>query len=210
MEILIGLITIGVISLLAAMSPGPDFVVVAKNSLAYSRKAGIFTSIGVGLGIFVHVGYSIIGIGFLISKSIILFNIIKLIGAFYLIYLGYKLLKSKKENINISKHDYKKEKEKLGVFVKEGFLVNALNPKATLFFLSLFTQVISPETSYFIKSMYGIEIAVIVFVWFVTLSFFLTIKPVFKWHSRASSIFSKVMGGILVALGVKVALSNIR
>lgn len=67
--------TIAIISLLAAMSPGPDFIVVTKNSFSGSRAIGLCTALGVGLGIMSHVTYSLIGIGFIISQSIILFTI---------------------------------------------------------------------------------------------------------------------------------------
>ena len=77
--------TIAVISLLAAMSPGPDFIVVTKNSLSGSRGVGLCTALGVGLGILSHVTYSLIGIGFIISQSIILFAIIGVAIAYYFI-----------------------------------------------------------------------------------------------------------------------------
>jgi len=87
-------ITVAIIHLLAVMSPGPDFVMIMRNSLLYSRKTGIYSAIGLGAGIAVHVTYSLIGIGFIISKSVLLFSIIKLLGAGYLVYVGYKSLKA--------------------------------------------------------------------------------------------------------------------
>ena len=77
MEFLTLFIAVGIISLLAAMSPGPDFAVVTKNSLFGSRITGLYTAIGVGLGIFLHVTYSLVGIGVVISQSIVLFSVIK-------------------------------------------------------------------------------------------------------------------------------------
>lgn len=100
MEFLLPFVTIGIISLLAAMSPGPDFAVVTKNSLFGSRTTGLYTAVGVGLGIFLHVGYSLVGIGLVISQSIFIFSIIKYVGAAYLLYLGYQLLKVKKERMS--------------------------------------------------------------------------------------------------------------
>src|SRR3989344_3197595 len=155
-------IAIGIISLLAAMSPGPDFVVVTKNSLLGSRRTGLFTAVGVGFGILLHVAYSLLGIGFVISQSILLFSIIKYIGALYLLYLGYKLLRAKKTvSSEIGVNDSKVAISALGA-LREGFLTNALNPKATLFFLSIFTQVIGPETPLLLQATLGAEVAVIV------------------------------------------------
>jgi len=88
-------LTVVVVHLLAVMSPGPDFILISRNSLVYSRKVGIYSAIGLGLGILVHVTYSLVGIGFIISRSILLFSVLKFLGAGYLIYIGYKCLKAK-------------------------------------------------------------------------------------------------------------------
>jgi threonine/homoserine/homoserine lactone efflux protein len=88
-------ITVAIVHLFAVMSPGPDFAVVTRNSLFNSRKVGIYTSLGIALGIMVHVTYSLLGVGLLISRSILLFNIIKFVGAAYLIFIGYKSLRAK-------------------------------------------------------------------------------------------------------------------
>ena len=71
-------LTVALAHLLAVISPGPDFIMITRNSLIYSRRTGIYSSIGLGLGILVHVTYSLVGIGLIISKSIILFNTIKI------------------------------------------------------------------------------------------------------------------------------------
>jgi threonine/homoserine/homoserine lactone efflux protein len=103
-------LTIASIHLLAVMSPGPDFIMITRNTLVYSRKTGMYSAIGLGLGIGVHVLYCLMGIGLLISKSIVLFNSIKLIGAAYLFYIGYKSIRSKGTHLNI-KHEQKKIKK---------------------------------------------------------------------------------------------------
>ncbi len=144
-------ITVALIHLLAVMSPGPDFAMVTRNSLVYSRKSGVYTSVGLGLGIMVHVMYCLLGIGLLISRSIILFNVIKYIGAMYLIYIGYKSLKAKPQNISEVNKVSAMEKTLTPLnSIRIGFLTNVLNPKATIFFLALFTQVINPGTPKFI------------------------------------------------------------
>src|SRR5579871_852922 len=88
-------ITVASLHLLAVMSPGPDFVLISRNSLVYSRKTGIYSALGLALGISVHITYSLIGIGYIISKSILIFSTIKFLGAGYLIYIGYKSLRAK-------------------------------------------------------------------------------------------------------------------
>ncbi len=92
-------LTVAVIHLLAVISPGPDFAMISRNSLVYSRKTGIYSSLGLALGILVHVSYSLVGIGLIISRSIVIFSAIKFLGAGYLIYIGYKALKTKSHNL---------------------------------------------------------------------------------------------------------------
>ncbi|WP_077216996.1 LysE family transporter [Piscirickettsia litoralis] len=87
--------TIALIALLAAVSPGPDFVIVAKNALLYDRRSGVMTS--VGAGVLVHSFYCVLGLAVVISQSLLLFSLIKYLGAAYLIYLGVKSLFSEKK-----------------------------------------------------------------------------------------------------------------
>lgn len=83
------------ITVLAVISPGPDFAMVTRNSLLLSRRAGVLTALGIGLGVLIHVTYTLVGVGLLIQQSLWLFNAIKLAGAAYLVYLGVKMLRTR-------------------------------------------------------------------------------------------------------------------
>ena len=89
------LIAVITITLLAIISPGPDFAMVTRNCLLQSRRAGVFTALGIGLGVLVHVAYTLVGVGLLIEQSPWLFNTLRLAGACYLIYLGVKMLRAR-------------------------------------------------------------------------------------------------------------------
>ncbi len=206
MELLLSFGTFGIIALLAAVSPGPDFLVVSKNSIGYSRGLGIMTALGVGSAIFIHVGYTILGIGLIISKSIFLFSTIKLLGALYLCYLGLNLLRSKEEKISFDDltSDIMPQKTNAQAF-KEGFLTNALNPKATVFFVSVFSQIVSPKLPIFLQSLYGIEAAFIVFTWFAILATMLLYSRIKNVIGTFQTRMLKVMGAALILLGVSLA-----
>ena len=139
MSLLTELIAVVILQFLVIIAPGPDFVVICRNSLVYSRQTGIYSALGLTLGILVHASYSLIGIGFIISRSIVLFSLIKYLGAAYLIYLGYKSLiaKPEREILRQSRPQTSKDMSKLAA-VRIGFINNILNPKVTLFFLILF------------------------------------------------------------------------
>lgn len=202
--------TFTTITVLAAMSPGPDFAIVVKNSIAHSKRAGIYTALGIAAGLSVHVTYSLIGIGLIIAKSILLFNIIKLLGAAYLIYLGFKTFLSKQEKENIETIQKLKKDIPASQAFANGFLTNALNPKATLFFLGVFTQVISPKTPLLIRLGFGIEVMVIGFIWFTLLATTLNNHFVKDRVSKIQHYFVKAMGAVLVGLGLKIAFSSTR
>jgi len=203
------LLAIAVVHLLAVMSPGPDFAMVTRNSLIYSRKIAIYTSLGIALGISVHVAYSLLGIGIVISKSIILFNVIKYIGAAYLLYIGYKSLMSKPADA--ASQQIKIENIK-SISIREavwsGFLTNVLNPKATLFFLSLFTQIVDPVTPKYIQMIYGFEMMVITFVWFSIVAILFSNSLIKAKVNKFQHYIERVTGVVLIALGIKVALSG--
>ena len=140
-------LTVALIHLLAVASPGPDFAVVVRESVTHGRRAGTWTALGVGSAIFLHVGYSLLGIGLIVSQSIVLFNALKWAAAAYLLYIGFKALRAQpaKPVAEGELHREAGERTPRGAFTA-GFVTNGLNPKATLFFLSLFTVVINPHT----------------------------------------------------------------
>ena len=206
MEYLPAILTVALVHLLAVISPGPYFIMITRNSLVYSRKTGMYSAIGLGLGILVHVTYSLVGIGVLISKSILLFNIIKYIGAAYLIYIGYKSLTSKSSKLNLEGKEQKNDLSRLAA-LRIGFVTNVTNPKATLFFLSLFTLVINPSTPMFVKLIMGAEMSIVTALWFMLVAYLISHRLIKERLSKIQSSAEKFIGVVLIALGIKVALS---
>ncbi|WP_108061402.1 LysE family translocator [Poseidonibacter lekithochrous] len=191
----------------ALLSPGPDFAMVLKQSVTQGRKASIYSSIGIGLGISVHVVYTILGIGLIISKSIVLFSIVKFLGAFYLIYIGYKSLKSSGFELQADQTNTVKQVSNKKSFMM-GFLCNALNPKATLFFLSLFTVIISIDTPIYIQSIYGVFCIFATMAWFTFLSLVLSQDRVRRFFNNFGKWFDRTVGVVLISLGITIAFSK--
>lgn len=198
--------------LLAVASPGPDFALVLKNSLTQSKLAGLYTALGLGGGILIHVFYSLAGIGIIISQSILLFNVIKIAGALYLIWIGIQGLCSQKatpesENFNTGNNSNHNKINKLKSF-KQGFVTNLLNPKATLFFLSLFALVVDPATPLWIQIIYGVEMSIATVVWFSLLAVVFGGKKLRTKLFAVKHIIERAMGVVLVGLGIKVLTSK--
>lgn len=175
-----------------------------RNSLTYSRKTGIWTAVGFGIGIAVHIFYSLAGLALLISKSILLFNFIKFLGAGYLIYIGIKSFLSKSSKLEIKEQDSKLDIPSFSA-VKIGFFTNVLNPKASLFFLSLFTFVITPDTPSYILGIVSSIMIINTMLWFSLVALFFTQKRIRARFERFQNVFNKTLGGLLILFGIKVA-----
>jgi len=198
--------TVSLLNLLAVISPGPDFVITVRNSLCYSRRAGIFTSLGISTALCIHLFYCAAGIGYIISTSFVLFSILKVLRAGYLIYLGVSSFMAKGSRIDLAEERTGTDLTRLKAF-RMGFLTNVLNPKATLFLLSLFTLVIGNFTPVYIILTISAIIILTAFVWFTIVSIFLAqqnVRRVFLKYERA---INRTLGGFLVFLGVKIILT---
>ena len=198
-------LTIATLHLFAVMSPGPDFALIIRQSLCYDRKASIMTSIGIGVGILFHIFFCVIGLGIIISKSAYLFNIIKVLGGLYLIFLGYKSLSKKisTEPIN-SSDDIPKN---INAF-STGLITNILNPKATLFFLSLYTFIINDQPLVHIQVFYGIWMAMITALWFCFLSIILTNKFIIQRIKTFLHVIQNITGIMLIIIGIRLVFLN--
>lgn len=200
---LIGTVTL--VHLLAVISPGPDFVMACRNALLYSRKTGIWTAVGFGLGIAVHISYALFGLAWVVAQSVILFSIIKYLGAAYLIFIGIQSFLSKTKTLEPDVFSKLKDIPPL-VAIRMGFVTNVLNPKATLFFLSLFTMVVGPEVSVFEMTIISIILIGVTVLWFSLVAVIMTQKRIRQTFERYQGVFNKSLGGLLVALGIKIAL----
>jgi len=189
------------INLLGAMSPGPDFAIVMRYGLTGSRKAALLSAAGIATALIVHVLYCIFGIVFLIQNSKTLFLAIHFGGAIYLAYLGIRLLQSASGNFEPSSVKIHH------LAFRDGLLTNLLNPKATLFLVSLFAQFITPQTSLFQRVVFGALVPTVAFAWFSFLSIMLTHRRFLPHLQRYQHFFMRVMGALLLFLAAWVLLN---
>jgi len=203
------ILTVTGIHIAGLISPGPDFAIVVRNSLLFSRKAALATALGIALGILVHVSYILLGLGAVIAQTLWLFMGLKIVGAGYLLYIGYHGLRSKKSG-DIETGE--KAPKSLTTFqaLRSGFLTNALNPKAMLFLLSLFTVVIPSDASSLLLSVYGVIIFGTTMLWFSLVALFLSTPRIKKTFTQSKHWIERITGGALMALGVKLALLTAR
>jgi RhtB (resistance to homoserine/threonine) family protein len=190
------------VTFLVMISPGPDMVLVLRNTFVSGRRAGLQTSMGILSGNLVHITYCVLGIGLLISQSIVAFSALKYAGAAYLIYLGIMSFRSGAKTLDT--RDIESRRPNSTWFV-QGFVNNLLNPKGTLFYLGVFTMVITPETPA------GAMVLLIFSMMLVSASFWLFFvytldRPTIReFIERSQQTVNRIFGGLLVLLGMRVA-----
>ena len=200
-------VTVFAVSLVAVITPGPDFALTLRSSLSYSRRAGLYTAMGVGVGNLVHATYSLIGIGTIIARSILLFNLLKWVGAAYLIYIGIKSLQTKKTNVATAVAASQRDITRWQAF-RIGLLGNLLNPKATLFFLALFTQIVQPSTPMLAQAIFGFTVAVVALLWFAIVAVIISQQTLKQQILAFSHWLERLTGLALVALGMRLAVAE--
>lgn len=191
--------------LLVAMAPGADFAIVVRNSLLFPRAQAMATAMGIGASLVVHTTYSLAGLAIAISKSLLLFTIIKYVGAAYLTWLGIKTLLEKKSGPALAAASSYQPITMFQAF-RQGFFCNLLNPKAPIFFIAFYSVIIPTTSDFSTKLLYGAESVVVITAWFVALSMAITWPVVKNAISRAQNYISKALGGMMVFFGVKLAL----
>ncbi|MBD2088724.1 LysE family transporter [Microcoleus sp. FACHB-1515] len=199
-------LTIFTVSFLVISGPGPNFVMTVRNSLGHSRRAGVLTALGLAIGDLLHVAFWLIGLGVLISRSILLFNTLKWLGAAYLIYIGIQALRARPQSaeaVAIDRFPISDLKA-----IRMGFLTSALNPKVTLFFLALFTQMIRPETPVPVQVIYGLTVASVEFGWFAIVAIVLSQSAIRRRFLAVAHWVERLMGAVLIALGLRLAVQE--
>ncbi|OLO02755.1 LysE family translocator [Salinicola socius] len=210
MEMLHGLIVITFVHLLAAASPGPDFVLVTQQTLNHGKRIGLLCSLGIALGLSIHIVYSAFGLAAVIANSAEALWAIKLLGGAYLFYLGVKGLRSRPAFTEASPGAVAVLPPRSALrTVGMGFLCNALNPKAPIYFVSLFTIVLSPSMPLYQIAIYGAWIMLIQLGWFSAVALLLSTPPIHRAFKRFSHWIDRVLGVAMIALGIKVLTTRV-
>lgn len=189
---------------LGMISPGPDFFLVVKNAARYRRPLAMMTVLGVIMGVVTHMTYCVAGLAVVITATPWLFNLLKYAGAGYLIWIGIQALRSHGDSKFDVTNVVKQQTSYKSAFI-QGYLCNLLNPKATLFFLSVFTQVLSIDSGMGEKLWYAFIIVFLAVIWWPILVFLIQSPPVRRGLAKAQKGVDKVLGVVLIGLGIRVA-----
>lgn len=206
---------LSLVIILMIMSPGPDFAVVVKNSLSQGRMSGVGAAFGIATANLCHITVNLLGIGILIAESVVAFKIMQIVGAAYLMYLGYKGITVKPV---LQKKDFEntivveKGKKPHGYYAgfRTGFMTNLLNPKCCLFFLSFFSVMLSPASTLSTKIFYGLWMSGLALVWFTMVALFFTNPVIGRHMQRYKHWLERVTGVVLIGLALKLLLSDLQ
>lgn len=193
------------VTFLCMVSPGPDMLIVMRNTFYGGQSAGLNTSLGVLAGNLIHISYCALGVGWLVSQSILAFNVLKYAGAAYLIYLGVRSLLASKQSLAVEQ--MKPRERNRGMFL-QGFINNILNPKGTMFYLGVFTLVIVPGMP--VSHMLVLVLAMMTVSALFWIVFVHTLeRPVVRnLLDRGQRAINRTFGVLLIAVGLKVAAAD--
>lgn len=193
------------VAIATILLPGPAVMLTLNNSIQRGVLKSFAGILGIALAILLVATISATSLGVVLASSAVAFTIIKVAGAAYLIYLGIKMLRSEMTNNIVIKGQ---EDSFLKCFM-EGFLVSVSNPKAVIFFMSIFPQFIDLTQEYtpqfiLLAATFAFLVMVIHTIYAVFASF---AKSKFSSH-RGSSILNKISGGVFVSFGIGLAASS--
>ena len=201
--------TVTVAHLLAVASPGPDFAIVVRQSLAFGRGAGVWTAAGIGSGIFFHVGYGLFGLTWLTTRWPQALGVLAATGALFLLYLGVQALRSRPLPETTEELPAARPGDR-AKFFGIGLLTNLLNAKAVLYFVALFTAVVTGATSTLMKTVLGLWIPLLTFGWFAFVALMLGNAAARRRLRHVAHWIDRAMGVVLLALGAGIILGLLR
>ena len=192
-------ITVILLHLFAVMSPGPDYVLITRQSIRYGRRVALWSSGGIGVGILFHSFLAVTGILFFIASNESYLLFLKLICSVYLLYLGMTSIINTSD-FNKNRVDDSKWSNANGFAA--GMLTNITNVKALLFFITLFGVVLNGQTQGNLM-FYGLYMAFATFIWFSLLSYIFTSEVFKAQFVTFFKFFEKFLGLILVIIAVQ-------
>ncbi|MDQ0143064.1 LysE family transporter [Cupriavidus necator] len=199
-------LAVATVTVLAVLSPGPDFAMVTRNSYLYGRGAGLLSALGIALGVQVHVLYTMFGVSLLMAHAHGVLTVVKALGAAYLVWIGLQTLR-RRDALTV---DLRRSHGLAPLAaLRMGFLTNALNPKTTLFVVSTYTQVVDARTPALVQWAYGGFMSVAHLAWFSVVACVFTAPALRAAMLRRQRLLDRTIGSALCGLGVALGLSNL-
>ncbi len=192
-------LTIAILHLFAVASPGPDFLLVTRQCLRFDRTVAIWASAGIATGILFHSFIAITGVTLILSSNPEVFRWLKVLASIYIAYLGY--LSIFKSSTSVSDEGKKDNENYVGSFTL-GLITNILNPKAILFFITVFTAVVDASTTRLLLGLYGLYMSITTFIWFTGISYIFSNQGLRDRYKQFIPFFEKGIGIVLIIIAL--------
>lgn len=192
--------------LAAVVSPGPNFLVVSRLALSQSRRSAIGATFGITIGSLAYAALTMFGLSVLILRFAWLGDTIRIVGGAYLVWLGIQAWRSQPEDFQPTAAGTGQGGPSLLHGLRVGFLTEITNPKGIAFFLGLFAAAVPAATPLWAKLAVLSAGGVIEVAWYTVVSFALSSGPMRAGYQRVRRTVDRVLGTLLIALGLKVAL----
>lgn len=202
---LVAMLTLAGVMLVGAMSPGPDFVLVVRNSMTAGKTTGVFCAMGIGVGVLGWAVAAAVGVAGLLAASATLFSFVKLCGAAYLIYLGIKaLLSAASRTTGELELTAGAVMTRRSAFI-QGLVTNLLNPKTAVFFVALLPQFLPRETTVVSVVELCVLTGTVTVAWFMILAVAVGSLRGALVRPRVRRVIDALTGTFLVGLGARIA-----
>lgn len=197
------LLAIAAFQVVVLVVPGPDILLVSQTAMARSRRAALFAGLGVVLGISCWAGLALLGINILFQNFPLLHGIIKFLGGAYLLWMGYNLWKSSlsKQTDEVTAKDQSLSPLSDLKALRMGFLTNIANPKAAIFFGSMFSGVMSVDASLGLKLSAFALIIGLSLIWFALVALGMSTNRVQNAYLRAKKTIDRAAGTFMLGFG---------
>ena len=186
-----------IVCLLGAMSPGPSMVVVVNNAIFKSKFSGILTAIGHGFGISIYALCAVIGIGIILKNNILVFNLLKILSIFFLLYLGLQSIRNRgkidfveNQSLSATKSFY------------DGFLISILNPKIFIWFIAIYSQFMSYDNDIYFNVALVLIAGTVDALWYILLVNLVTSKVILNKIKNKSEIIQLIIGILLIFISL--------
>jgi len=190
---------------LLTISPGADMALVAKITLERGRRDALIATTGICSGLLVHATASALGLSVILATSAEAFTIVKLAGAAYLVYLGVQTLRSSFRHETVAAVAPRRGTSPF----LQGLLSNVLNPKVAVFYLTFMPQFMSPGDNVLVRSLaFAVAHGIMGLAWLTAYAYVLSRISVVLGSSGVRQWLERVTGGVLIALGLRLALER--
>ncbi len=186
--------------LLAVMSPGPDFAMVTRQTLAYGRRAGVWTAMGIATGLIFHVGWALFGLGWVVQRVPLLLDLLRYGGAAFLLYMGVSALRAAPPDGTPRPDDIPAQPARRSYLI--GMATNLLNPKAMLYFVALCSALVTTATPVSQRLLLGAWILATTAAWFSLAAWSLGHPAIRSRLLSHAHWIDRGMGLLLIALGL--------